>query len=257
MWCHPRLCKLDISLSGSRLCEATTTPVSCKKGFSAAQNWASTYTLTLERLDSLARLAHADVAFLDIDFVQYAQVNASSPIELLRHCVFTAEDIAFDLMAWIMLIEWVTGIREVVSIEGDVVSSNVSYYCQLCVQYMTAMVFLVTFFALMYAIACSFHVDGLNMLEINRVGGVVWVGRPLLFLRSVVAILFLATTNVGLVLAGVFTHMTTPTLSGIHSLSTVLAGPKSCWLVIVLTDLFMVVTKDPTNKFLLRSRPLP
>ncbi|KAF0682432.1 Aste57867_25445 [Aphanomyces stellatus] len=256
--------------------EATTSHAACKKGFGVAQTWAATYMAgdKLENIHTRAQLVQADIALLSINIVQYAQMNASAPVELLQHTMLTSGDVSFDLMSWLMLIEWVTGNREAISILGDfgtlnVLSSTVSiytytpnpleipaivsYYCQLCIQYTTAMVFLVTFFSLVYAITCRLHVEGLNMFEINRVGGIVWVGRPLLVLRSLIAILFLATSTAQLHIEGNFTKMITPKATTNHALSTVLAGSETCWLVIVLTDLFMVVTKDHTNKYSLKS----
>ncbi|KAF0713822.1 Aste57867_4196 [Aphanomyces stellatus] len=115
------------------------------------------------------------------------------------------------------------------------------------------MIFLVTFFALVYSACLRGHIEGLNMVEINRVGGIVWVGRPLLFLRSLVAILFLSTTDVQLSISGIFTRMGVPQATGIQRLTTVLAGSETCWLVIVLTDLGLVVTKDHTSDYSLKA----
>ncbi|KAF0686976.1 Aste57867_21268 [Aphanomyces stellatus] len=263
----------------SEVCGNSTGPTSCRKGLNAAMTWVSAYMppAAIDNVFHLAGQAKVDIAPLAIEVSQYAQKNASAPIELLRIPVMNSGDPAFDFVAWLMLVEWVTGYREVISLRGDfgsltVISSgsstlsatpnsleipnNVSYYCQLCIQYTTVMVFLVTFFALFYAVCSRGHIEGLNMLEINRVGGIVWVGRPLLFLRSVVAILFLATAKVELQTSNYFTVMARPPTSGIHSLSTILAGSETCWLVIVLTDLFMAVTKDHTNKYSLKSSVL-
>ncbi|KAF0682437.1 Aste57867_25450 [Aphanomyces stellatus] len=276
-WEATRVCPNSPCPSVPLACkQATGTPSACKKGFSAAQGWVSLYLSqeTLENLQPLARQVHADVALLNISVVQYVQVNESAPVELLHYPVFTSGDASFDLMSWVMLIEWITWTREAVSIQGDVselnvlssvmdstfntpnaleIPNNVSYYSQLCIQYTTAMGFLVTFIALVYVIASRFHVEGLNMLEVNRVGGIVWIGRPLLVLRSAIAILFLATGSVQLQIDGYFSVIVTPKASGVRSLSTVLAGSETCWLVIVLTDLFMVVTKNHTNKYSLKS----
>ncbi|KAF0696409.1 Aste57867_12827 [Aphanomyces stellatus] len=248
----------------------------CQSFLGGAETWVSTFMSpsVVGRLYQQARSIQDEVAALDIQVVQFAQVDASSPVELLRMSVFDSCDPNFHLFAWFFLVDWANGLREVVSFQGDegtltVISAytqydvstpntleiphNAAYYCQLCMQYTTAMIFLVTFFALVYSAGLRGHIEGLNMVEINRVGGIVWVGRPLLFLRSLVAILFLSTTDVQLSISGIFTRMGVPQATGIQRLTTVLAGSETCWLVIVLTDLGLVVTKDHTNSYSLKA----
>ncbi|KAF0682428.1 Aste57867_25441 [Aphanomyces stellatus] len=278
-WGHFKVCNSTSAECPNILAACTDATVgssSCTIGFQGASDWASTYLepTFLDNMLQMARQAQTDVSLLDINVVQYAQVDASSPIELLQIPVVDSGDASFDLMTWTMLIDWATGLREVISLQGDrgtltLISSeiatntntpnpleipnHVSYYCQLCIQYTTAMVFLITVLALVYATACRGHIEGRNMFEINRVGGIVWVGRPLLFLRSSIAILILTTATVELEISGIFTKMTTPKTSGIHTLSTLLAGSETCWLVIVLTDLFVIATKDLTKKYSFKS----
>ncbi|KAF0712588.1 Aste57867_4775 [Aphanomyces stellatus] len=264
---------LDLSLA----CENTAkTTISCYRIINPVRLWVVQFfpPATLTRLFQQAQVARQELAGLDIEIVQYAQRNTSSPIELLRMNVFDPADPYFQLFAWFLMQDWAAGLREVVSLQGDVGSINVlstvlpystttpnvleiptnaSYYCQLCVQYTTAIMFLITFFVLAYVVACRGLVEGLNMLEINRVGGIVWVGRPLLFLRSVVAILFLSTAKAHLQISGPFTKLVVPDATGIQRLTTVLAGSETCWLVVVLTDLFMLVTKDHTDAYSLKS----
>ncbi|KAF0695935.1 Aste57867_13283 [Aphanomyces stellatus] len=94
------------------------------------------------------------------------------------------------------------------------------------------------------------HFEGFNMMEINRVGGIVWVDRPLLF-QSIVAVALLSTYAPSLSRTGRnFTSMTIPQPS---MLSTVLTGSETCWFVIVLTDRGLIVTKDHSNKYSLVS----
>ncbi|KAF0686972.1 Aste57867_21264 [Aphanomyces stellatus] len=260
----------------SDFCQNSTRPSQCSKALLAVSMWTTTYIppASLDSIFQLASQTKIDLTLLAIEVNQFAQKNASSPIELLRMALVASGDASFDLVGWHLFLEWVNGYREVMSLQGDkgtltVISSmsnyvtstpnpleiphNVSYYCQLCIQYTTTMVFLVTFFALVYAVGSQGYVEGLNMLEVSRVGGIVWVGRPFLFLRSLVAILILATSKVELQLSNSFTHTVTPSASGVQSLSILLAGSETCWLVIVLTDLFLAVTKDLTNKYSLKS----
>ncbi|KAF0694917.1 Aste57867_14223 [Aphanomyces stellatus] len=261
---------------------ATATATACLGAIPPVQGWITSYMAPhlVTQLHDRAQTVQLEIAAMDIQVAQYAQANASSPLTLLRLNVLDESDPSFQLFGWYLLVDWVLGHREVVSLQGDVstvtllsyyaphgasvpnaleIPRNVAYYCALCLQYTTLMVFLVTFFSLVYAFAASGgRIEGLNMIEVNRVGGVVWVGRPLLFLRSVVAILFLSTATAQLEIAGVFTRLVTDTttrhVGGIPTWgSTVVASLETCWLVIVVTDLFMVVTKDHTNAYSFKS----
>ncbi|KAF0715063.1 Aste57867_3588 [Aphanomyces stellatus] len=229
---------------------------------------------TRHALYTQATAIQPDLEALKIEIVQYAQRRASAPVDLLRAPLFAPTDPAYMIFAWMFMGDWVQGLREVVSLQGDVstltllssyynplastpnrleIPTNVAYYCQLCLQYTTTMVFLLTFFALVYAAYARGYIEGFNMFEVNRVGGIVWVGRPFLLLRSLVAILTLATSTVQLQVTGAFTTIHIPTPTGIQWLSTLLAGAETCWLVIVLTDVGLVVTKDLTNSYSLLS----
>ncbi|KAF0716172.1 Aste57867_2987 [Aphanomyces stellatus] len=137
-------------------------------------------------------------------------------------------------------------------VEADVVSGE-TLWLTFALNDILLVMTAVTYFALGYSAGLRGHIEGLNMVDINRVGGIVWVGRPLLFLRSLVAILFLSTTDVQLSISGIFTRMGVPQATGIQRLTTVLAGSETCWLVIVLTDLGLVVTKDHTSDYSLKA----
>ncbi|KAF0717213.1 Aste57867_2433 [Aphanomyces stellatus] len=254
-------------------CAMTTFQVDdCVGLFRPVVQWTLAFVPSHHVLFTQSALVRETLVHLAIEMVQYAQHNASSPVELLRSTLFT--DPAFDLFAWMLMVEWADSLREVVSFQGDVgsfqtlssyfapvvstpnaleIPHNAAYYWQLCLDYTTGMTFIVTFFTLVYAVSVQGQIEGLNMLEIHRVGGIVWVGRPLLFLRSAVAILVLATSQVTLAISGTFTTIQTPTPLGLQSLTTVLAGSETCWLVIVLTDLGLVVSQDHSNRYSLRS----
>ncbi|KAF0720746.1 Aste57867_88 [Aphanomyces stellatus] len=248
----------------------------CVKALLPVYNWTLDYMPRATRLDlfTQASAVQAKLLRMGIDIVQYAQLNDSSPIELLRATLFSPTDPYFILFSWMLVLEWVNGLREVVSFQGDVgsfqalssyvasitstpnaleIPRNLAYYCQLCIQYTTAMAFAITFFTLLYTMCARGYIEGLNMFEINRVGGIVWIGRPFLVLRSIVAIVVLATSQAALGISGIFTTIHSPKPTGWQWLSTLLAGSETCWLIIVLTDLLLVVTKDHSNRYSFKS----
>ncbi|KAF0715640.1 Aste57867_3267 [Aphanomyces stellatus] len=245
----------------------------CVAGFTPAFAWATEYMSPASRANYFHQAAAVQAELLDmrIELVQYAQATSTSPVEILRLTLLSPDDIYFLLFGWLYMSDWARGIRDVVSVQGDAgtintmsteianeattpkaseIPSNVAYYCQLCMQYTTSMVFLVTFFTLVYIVHCRGLIEGFNMFKINRMGGIVWVGRPLLTLRSVVAILFLSTANVQLVMEDTVTKIVTPQHNTLlERISTLLAGSETSWLVIVLTDVAMLVTTHHTNAY--------
>ncbi|CAK4844403.1 unnamed protein product [Aphanomyces euteiches] len=214
-----------------------------------------------------------DIRMLRVSIAQYVQKDQEA-MQLVQAMLLDPSDPYFSLFSWYFLLDWVDGLREVISFQGDVGSMTVvsSYlppmssspmaleihtnfvsYCQLCIQYTTCALFLVTIFALAYACLSGGHIEGYNMLEINRVAGIVWVGRPLICIRSAVAILMLSTSTLTLETSGIFTRLATPERSAKENFSTFLAGNETCWLVIVVTDLAIFITKDHTTKYSLYS----
>ncbi|KAF0699615.1 Aste57867_9831 [Aphanomyces stellatus] len=255
------------SISIADACANTTqAATTCTTALMAVYNWSRTYVppATAHALFVPAHAVQTTVLEMQIDVVQYAQTNGGS-LSLIRATLFSPDDPACMLLAWLLAVDWATGLREVVSFQGNqtslhVLSSylapvasspnclqvpqTVAYYGQLCLQYTTAMAFGTTGITLGYAVGgARGHIEGLNMVEIHRVGGIVWVGRPLLVLRSIVAILVLATSHVQLNMRGTLTTIQSPSPTGIQWLTTTLAGSETRWLAIVLTDLGLVITQ--------------
>ncbi|KAH9112993.1 hypothetical protein AeMF1_012751 [Aphanomyces euteiches] len=57
----------------------------------------------------------------------------------------------------------------------------------------------------------------------------------------------LSTSTLTLETSGIFTRLITPERSMKENFSTVLAGSETCWLVVVITDLAVLITKDHTT----------
>ncbi|EQC27651.1 hypothetical protein SDRG_14561 [Saprolegnia diclina VS20] len=81
------------------------------------------------------------------------------------------------------------------------------------------------------------------MFEMSRVGGIVWVGRPLIAVRSITALCLLSTASIGLQTDGVFSYfVTTP----VPLWTTCLAANEVTWLVGIVNDISLVWTQDHT-----------
>ncbi|EQC33780.1 hypothetical protein SDRG_08465 [Saprolegnia diclina VS20] len=117
----------------------------------------------------------------------------------------------------------------------------VATYCRAGVWYVTLLMLSVAALACVYMLASRGHFEGLNMLELSRVGGIVWVGRPLLFLRSMTALCLLSTATLELHTSGYrsyFAAVPTPWYK------IALAAGEVTWLVSVVNDVALIVTKE-------------
>ncbi|KAF0696193.1 Aste57867_13025 [Aphanomyces stellatus] len=181
--------------------------------------------------------------------------------------VFDETEPYIELFSWLYLLDWVHGRREVVSFRGDVgaltlisgandlvegsvnaleIPVNLAVYIRSFIQYVTAMIFFVACLTSLYALVLGGHVDGCNLFELNRVGGLVWIGRPLLLLRGVTAIALLSST--GLTIQ--YTHQAVGFQSTVSPTWTLLlSSSELTWLTYILNDLFSFVTLHRTGDY--------
>ncbi|OQR97533.1 hypothetical protein ACHHYP_10726 [Achlya hypogyna] len=206
---------------------------------------------------------------LPIVLVQY--VHNASGTHLLQTSLFDAADGAFHLFGWLYLLDWLAGNREVVAfcgVRGSIVTLsarapvragplnglevpiNVSYYARYVLVYITGVLFFVACLAGVYVLASRGRVHGLNMFAINRVTGLVWIGRPLLLLRGVTALCLLSTAALTLEQSRGFYFLAAPRPSW---LATVMAAGETTWLVFILNDGFSLATKQYTAVYAAQS----
>ncbi|RHY23894.1 hypothetical protein DYB25_010553, partial [Aphanomyces astaci] len=142
------------------------------------------------------------VVALNVEFVQYGVLDEASPLTLYRSLVFNPSDESFKFFSWVFLVDWVVGYREVVSFEGDVENItllteyqpfvkdhvsmvqfpvNLASYLRTVVLYVTSTMIFLAVLLLVYIALSHGHVDVMNLFKLQRVGAIVWVGRPLLF----------------------------------------------------------------------------
>ncbi|KAF0696208.1 Aste57867_13040 [Aphanomyces stellatus] len=181
--------------------------------------------------------------------------------------VFAKTEPYMELFSWLYLFDWVEGRREVVSFHGDVgnltlisganplvegsvnaleIPVNVAAYIRALIQYVTAIIFCVACLTSLYALLVGCHVDGGNLLELNRVGGLVWVGRPLLFVRGVTAVALLSSTGLSVQRMNQATGFQPTT---VPILTTLLSSGELTWLTYILNDLFSFATLHHTGDY--------
>ncbi|OQS03498.1 hypothetical protein THRCLA_04202 [Thraustotheca clavata] len=193
--------------------------------------------------------------------LQYSKNNNTNV--LLQIDLVTQLTDSFGLFSWLYLIEWIQGVREVVNFQDEhndiatisgrtalltqtvnslEVPLNVAYYARCILLYITGVMFLVGALVISHIISSKGKMGGANMFVINRVVGLVWIGRPLPLLRSITALCLLSTASMNLAqINGIFYFV-------IMDDSWYVAG-EITWLVFILSDGFSLITKNHTGLY--------
>ncbi|RHY27343.1 hypothetical protein DYB32_006849 [Aphanomyces invadans] len=213
-------------------------------------------------MPSAARIdaAHATMA-LDMKFIQFASDNMSHVV-LSQSMVPTAPDDPWTVFGWVFVYDWLQGDREAVKFEGDEgnvtmlsqphpdtfsivanpmeMPSHACKYIWYISVYITFTLMGVGVLAIVYASVNRLHFHGRHLLQFNRVVGSVWIGRPMLFVRGMTAMIVLSTVDVRFVEDGGISALqrsSRPLL-----VSCLLAG-EGTWLTYVLQDFCTPVTR--------------
>ncbi|KAH9056033.1 hypothetical protein Ae201684P_021772 [Aphanomyces euteiches] len=202
-----------------------------------------------------------------ISIVQF--IRRGSELSLSMFALFNETEPDFDFFSWLYLFDWVQGQREVVSFEGDnskvaLISSstpftrvqanpaetptNVAYLMRWFMQYITWVLLFVACIVCIYILRVRGHVKGSNMVSFTRVASLVWLGRPLIFVRAIAALCLLSTSTLVLErpLNGLVSHLTTAPQPWY---TITLAAGELNWIVYIINDIFSVVTNEYTQMY--------
>ncbi|EQC41523.1 hypothetical protein SDRG_01488, partial [Saprolegnia diclina VS20] len=218
-----------------------------------------------ETLQSLVTAVYDDDTVQQLRLVQYMQDANSSSILLQQSPLFPEHDPSFHVFGFLYLLEWLRGVREVVSFEGShgrivtlsagnpvlvgpvnalEVPTNVAKYARYVLLYVTSVLVLVALLTGGHVLWSRGCVHGFNLFAINRVTGLVWIGRPLLLLRSVSALCLLSTARLDVEsdhLGFYFFRALQPSWP-----ATIMAGGEATWVVFLLNDLASLYTREYT-----------
>ncbi|KAG9398817.1 hypothetical protein AC1031_014133 [Aphanomyces cochlioides] len=231
-------------------------------------------------LSSMAKNAQNDLYELGVEIIQYVSA-VNNTIALVRHNIFHPSYPSFHFMAWLLAMDWAANNREVISFQGDLdsiniistqtfdivstvnpleVPYNVAYYIRYVCLYVTACIICVATFVIFYIFLHKGHVEGWNFFEINRVAGIVWIGRTSLFIQSMATICLLSTQSLSLEQVNKVWHLVDATLllnessndRAIRIFKTFLAAGEVSWLGYVLNDILMVFTAQYTTAYVIK-----
>ncbi|KAF0688655.1 Aste57867_19725 [Aphanomyces stellatus] len=244
--------------------QAYSAQMPCTLFLQQASSFVTTYTppKVLDRLMIQSANATRAIHTLNIEFMQYGIIDSTSPLTLYHTNVLDPSQLEFAFFAWLYLVDWVLGFREAVTFQGDVGSLNLltdylnpvfhqvndsenhltlSLYLRNATLYVTYAMILLTSFVLLYILLCRGHVEVLNLFLLERMGAIVWIGRPLLFVRSLAAIALLATSSLELHTTGYLSYFAAVDRP---LLVTLLASNEVTWLVAIVNDIAIVFTNE-------------
>ncbi|KAG9398843.1 hypothetical protein AC1031_014161 [Aphanomyces cochlioides] len=238
----------------------------------------------LANLRSMAEVAQKDMHTLAVEINQYGRTVNGIAV-LMRHEIFDPAYPSFHYIAWVLAMEWATNNREVISFQGNLhtanvitarsfdvaslvnpleIPVNVAYYIRYVCLYVTIFVISVATLATLYILRNKGNVEGLNLFAINRVVGIVWIGRTFLFIRSMAAICLLSTQVLSLENVNDLwrlvdaTHLANESSidRGLRIFKTILAAGEVSWLCYVLSDILTLFTAQYTTGYTIKCTTL-
>ncbi|EQC33225.1 hypothetical protein SDRG_09209 [Saprolegnia diclina VS20] len=248
-------------------------PVECQASLRSVHAFTSTYLPSTFR--DRAKTVERDVVSLGVGIMQYAQHVPTHALSLFFEPLFASLDMHY--MSWALAHDWAVGIREALVVTGDVASLailtaqskpatfsasaielplNTATYVRGFCQYISVVLVVLAIVISFYTVSTMGSGEGWNLLEINRVGGMVWIGRPLLLVRSISALCILSTATLELVSRGDATILATSrsdVAAPIAFLTSVLAASELGWLVYIFNDVAMVITRQYTASYTIKA----
>ncbi|OQS07894.1 hypothetical protein THRCLA_00115 [Thraustotheca clavata] len=247
---------------------------SCVDSHQEMLNYLTQFSTVYNSMLPKVRTAQNELQRINVSIAQYVLNTTINKTTLYIQPLLDHYDRPWNYYGWLYIYEWAIGQREVITINGDVgslttISSSTpvsamvpdpnsiplsfSYMSKYCVQYITLLLIGV---GVMLAISAIFHkgnMESVNLMSVNRIVGMVWVGRPFVLVRSLSAIWLLNTSPLALVQVGIGTKFTSPPLAWYTSL---LATSEMTWFVYVLNDIFSCVTQQYTSLYASKSSTL-
>ncbi|KAF0700799.1 Aste57867_8690 [Aphanomyces stellatus] len=250
------------------VCAHDTAPDLCLDEFlGPSVHFLETFTHDIEHVEGLAVAAVLDVRSIQPSMTQYVRENESQPLHLLTFALLDPSDPTFDFWSWLHVFEWATANREVIEFQGDAGSLHLltewtppqsqqvqsselpttfTYYALGGALYITGMLLVLSSVVLIYALTSRLHIDASNLFKLNRVAGMVWIGRPLLLLRSVTALCLLSTATLTLEIENHVSGFRVPTLPWYKA---ILGAGETTWLVYIANDIGAIWTKEYTTAY--------
>ncbi|CAK4473296.1 unnamed protein product, partial [Aphanomyces euteiches] len=206
---------------------------------------------------SLIQAAYNDIAALGVSYIQMAINAMDKSTRFLRQLALGGDAVAqWDLFGWIYVYEWAESSREVNSFEGDVniirlisnkyspvimqaqpleVPKSACQYLWVISVVVSTVLVIVGALISFYSLLLRGRIVGRNLFKFNRVVGAVWLGRPLLVVRGMTAIILLSTSPISFQSQNGYSQFQFTPRTFFQSM---LVAGEATWIIYVLNDFF-------------------
>ncbi|KAF0684670.1 Aste57867_23390 [Aphanomyces stellatus] len=240
------------------------TAAACMQFLPQAAAFVTQYVMLSDDMALSVAAANTAIVDLHVQLIQFGQLNATAPVQLYQVNILDPSQVEFTFFAWNFLVDWASGAREAVALHGDrgaltvltehiapfinqihagEMPTSMAFYMRNTVLYITAAMIGVATTLLVYVGLSRGYIEVLNLLELQRVGAIVWIGRPLLVVRSLTAVAILSTSTLHLVFNGSISYFQ---VVDDPWYKTLLAANEVTWLVAIVNDVAMAVTREFT-----------
>ncbi|KAH9191627.1 hypothetical protein AeNC1_006389, partial [Aphanomyces euteiches] len=199
------------------------------------------------------------VSKFNISFMQFATAADGTQAMLAEPLVSPDRPSSslWSFYGWVGIHDWLVGTREVYAFEGDISTLTVltesqavlsleaneleiprkaCFYIWAITVYITFVLVGIVTLMILYAFVIGFHVEWWNLFLCNWVIGSVWVGRPILFLRGMTAMVLLSSASISFETHAGFSRLV---LAPRSFFSTMVVAGEATWLTIVLHNLLL------------------
>ncbi|CAK4687497.1 unnamed protein product [Aphanomyces euteiches] len=218
-------------------------------------------------LEPLAQVARDDLYRLGVEMVQYGKTATGATISLIQR--FLLSTTRHGRSSTTGATRTANGsVKVITATQADLTSLvnpleipvNVATYIRYICYYVTYVIIIVAALATVYLVLSKGYVEGRNLLEINRVAGLVWVGRTFIFVRSLAAICLLSAESLALVTVNQAWRLTSASNvvtnswndRVVRNFNIFIAAGELSWLGFVLNDILMVVTAQYTPAYVFK-----
>ncbi|ETW00438.1 hypothetical protein H310_07065 [Aphanomyces invadans] len=266
--------RVQSSSDNASVCAFPTQSAACVSILDSFPSFVRTYLVNARHLFGDPDKLLAAATALNVSLFQYVRDSTTGTYDIATANVFVAGP--FSFFSWHYLYHWTKGLREVLVFEGDgstisvlsdyrrlsqysvnpaEIPRSLSLYFTVAIQYVTFGLLSIASVAVLYVVSHCGRVEAWNLLKLNRVGGIVWIGRPMLIIRAVSAICLLSTCQLTLVQNhdGHLTKFESISPSFVDTLQTILVSGEVCWLTYILNDVLSIVTKGYTRHYVTMS----
>ncbi|KAF0688220.1 Aste57867_20090 [Aphanomyces stellatus] len=171
-------------------------PEACVESLAAATSFVASYVLPAHNNTELPAHSNTELLHMLAYLAAYGVLDATSLMMLYRLNVLEPSQTEFAFFAWLFVVDW--------TLRRHLVRGNPwtrlpsSTYLHGGVQYVTGASILLASLVVVYFVLCRGHVEVANLFLVERVGALVYIGRPLLFVRSITALGLLSTSTLHL-----------------------------------------------------------